>query len=65
MNRRTPLLAIGAIITILGSLAIEISVLLLLTPIPTDLLVDGVLAGIGLCSVGAILLWLGRVRSGT
>jgi hypothetical protein len=54
------LLVAGAILTLAGSLTIEISALLLLTPIPADSLAAGVLVGIGIAGMGVLLLWLGR-----
>jgi len=58
VSRRT-LLAMGAIVTIAGSLTIEFSVLLLLTPIPAGHLALAVLVGIALSAMGLCLLWLG------
>jgi len=59
---RRALLVAGALFIVAGSLTIEISVLLLLTPIPTDSLVTSVLVGSGLAGMGVLLLRLGRPR---
>ena len=59
MKRRI-ILVIGALTTIAGSLTIEISVLLLVTPIPTSTLAESVLIGIAMSGVGLALLWFGR-----
>jgi hypothetical protein len=62
VNRRV-LLAAGVIVTLLGSLTIEASFLLLLTPIPTEALANTALVGIGLCGIGVALLLWGRRRA--
>jgi hypothetical protein len=57
---RQLLLVAGAILTLAGSLTIEITALLLLTPIPANSLAASVLVGIGIAGMGVLLLWLGR-----
>lgn len=61
--RRT-LLVLGAVLTIAGSMTIEISVLMLLTPIPTDALATSVVVGIVVAGMGILFLWLGRQERG-
>jgi hypothetical protein len=54
------LLVAGALVTLSGSVIIEVSVLLLLSPIAAETLANFVLIGIGFVVVGLSLLGVGR-----